>query len=70
MSSDALILAMVARILADAVPRKGKKINRKEVHRLLDTHVTPSAPWKGPRQVAATPTGSASSGATSRRWVA
>jgi predicted RNA-binding Zn-ribbon protein involved in translation (DUF1610 family) len=46
MSSDALILAMVARILADAVPRKGKKINRKEIHRLLGTHVIPSAPGK------------------------
>jgi hypothetical protein len=46
MSSDALILAMVARILADVVPRKGKKINRKEVYRLLDTHVIPSAPGK------------------------
>jgi hypothetical protein len=47
MSSDALILAMVARVLADAVPRKSGKINRIEVHRLLDTHVIPSAPWRG-----------------------
>jgi hypothetical protein len=39
LSPDNLILAMVARALADAVPRRGKKTNRKEVHRLLKSHV-------------------------------
>ncbi len=35
-----LILAMVARALADAIPRrKGGEVDRKEVHRLLNTHV-------------------------------
>jgi hypothetical protein len=46
MGSDALVLAMVARVLADAVPRKGGRIDRKEVHRLLDMHVIPSSPGK------------------------
>jgi hypothetical protein len=46
MGSDNLIYAMVARVLADEVPRKGGKINRKEIHRLLDMHVLPGAPWK------------------------
>jgi hypothetical protein len=46
MSPDNLILAMVARTLADAVPRRGKKINRKEVHRLLNSHVLCAAPWR------------------------
>jgi len=48
MNWDNLILAMVARTLADAVPRRGGKINRKEVHRLLDSHVLCSAPWRKP----------------------
>jgi hypothetical protein len=46
MGSDNLIFAMVARVLADEVPRKGGKINRKEVHRLLDMHLLPGAPWR------------------------
>ncbi len=46
MSTDNLILAMVARTLADAVPRKGRRINRKEVHRLLNSHVLRGAPWR------------------------
>jgi hypothetical protein len=48
MGSDNLIFAMVARVLADAVPRKEGKINRKEVHRLLDMHVLPDASWRRP----------------------
>jgi hypothetical protein len=46
MSPDNLILAMVARTLADAVPRRGGKVNRKEVHRLLSSHVLCAAPWR------------------------
>jgi hypothetical protein len=46
MSPDNLILAMVAQTLADAVPRRGKKINRKEVHCLLNSHVLCAAPWR------------------------
>jgi hypothetical protein len=45
-SPDNLILAMVAQTLADAVPRRGKKTNRKEVHRLLNSHVLCAAPWR------------------------
>ena len=45
---DNLILAMVARTLSDAVPRRGTKINRKEVHRLLNSHVLRSAPRRKP----------------------
>jgi hypothetical protein len=48
MGSDNLIFAMVARVLADEVPRKGGKINRKEVHRLLDMHLLPGASWRRP----------------------
>jgi hypothetical protein len=48
MSPDNLILAIVAQTLADAVPRRGTKINRKEVHRLLDSHVLCAAPWRKP----------------------
>jgi len=48
MSPDNLILAMVAQTLADAVPRRGNKINRKEVHRLLNSHVLCAAPWRNP----------------------
>jgi len=48
MSPDNLILAVVARTLADAVPRRGNKINRKEVHRLLNSHVLYAAPWRKP----------------------
>jgi hypothetical protein len=46
MSPDNLILAMVAQTLADSVPRKGGKTNRKEVHRLLNSHVLCAAPWR------------------------
>ena len=46
MSPDNLILAVVARTLADAVPRRGRKTNRKEVHRLLNSHVLCAAPWR------------------------
>ena len=46
MSPDNLILAVVARTLADAVPRRGKKTNRKEVYRLLNSHVLCAAPWR------------------------
>ena len=46
MSPDNLILAMVARTLVDAVPRRGTKTNRKEVHRLLNSHVLCAAPWR------------------------
>jgi hypothetical protein len=46
MSPDNLILAVVARTLADAVPRRGKKTNPKEVHRLLNSHVLCAAPWR------------------------
>jgi len=48
MSPDNLILAMVAQTLAYAVPRRGNKINRKEVHRLLNSHVLYAAPWRKP----------------------
>jgi hypothetical protein len=48
LSPDNLILAMVARTLAHAVPRRGNKINRKEVHRLLNSHVLCAAPWRKP----------------------
>jgi hypothetical protein len=48
MSRDNLILAMVAQTLASAVPRRGKKTNRKEVHRLLNSHVLCTAPWRKP----------------------
>jgi hypothetical protein len=37
---------MVAQTLADAVPRRGGKTNRKEVHRLLNSHVLCAAPWR------------------------
>jgi hypothetical protein len=46
LSPDNLILAMVARTLADAVPRRVRNIDRKEVHRLLNSHVLCSAPWR------------------------
>lgn len=46
MSPDNLVLAMVAQTLADAVPRRGGKTNRKEVHRLLNSHVLCAAPWR------------------------
>src|SRR5918994_3465438 len=46
MSPDNLILAMVARTLADAVPRTGRKITPKEVHRLLNAHVLSHAPLR------------------------
>ncbi len=46
MSQDNLILAMAAWTLADAVPRRGGKTNRKEVHRLLNSHVLCAAPWR------------------------
>jgi hypothetical protein len=46
LSPDNLTLAVVARILADAVPRRGNKTNRKEVHRLLNSHVLCAAPWR------------------------
>jgi hypothetical protein len=46
MSPDNLILAMVARTLADAVPRRGKKTDRKEVYRLLNSHVLCAASWR------------------------
>jgi hypothetical protein len=48
MGPDSLIFAMVARVLADEVPRKGGKINRKEVHRLLDMHLLPGASRRRP----------------------
>ena len=48
MSPDNLILAMVARALANEIPRRGGKINRKEVHRLLNSHVLCAAPWRQP----------------------
>ncbi len=48
MRPDHLILALVARELAHAVPPKGGKINRREVHRLLNTHVLCDAPWRRP----------------------
>ena len=57
MSSDNLILALVARVLADAVPRKGGKVNRKEVHRLLDTYILPGARWRKQLSDGADPTG-------------
>jgi hypothetical protein len=46
MSPDNLILAVVARTLRDAVPRRGRKTNRKEIHRLLNSHVLCAAPWR------------------------
>ena len=46
MSRDNLVLAMVARTLADAVPQRGGKVNRREVHRLLSSHVLCAAPWR------------------------
>ena len=46
LSPDNLILAVVARTLADAVPRRGNKINRKEVYRLLNSHVLCAAWWR------------------------
>jgi len=46
MSPDNLVLAMVAQTLADAVPRRGGQTNRKEVHRLLNSHVLCAAPWR------------------------
>jgi hypothetical protein len=46
MSSDNLILAVVARTLRGAVPRRGRKTNRKEIHRLLNSHVLCAAPWR------------------------
>jgi hypothetical protein len=48
MSPDNLIVAMVAQTLASAVPRRGKKTNRKEVHRLLNSHVLCADPWRKP----------------------
>jgi len=48
MGSDNLIFAMVARVLADELPRKGGKTNRKGVHRLLDMHLLPAASWRRP----------------------
>jgi len=46
MSPDNLILAVVAQTLASAVPRRGNEINRKEVYRLLNSHVLYAAPWR------------------------
>ena len=48
LSPDNLTLAALARMLAHAVPRRGNKINRKEVHRLLNSHVLCAAPWRKP----------------------